>query len=50
MGTPKIFEEIIEETVKRSNSCSRDPLCAEDDPVDKNGAMDDFDNITSAAS
>ena len=33
LGDVKKFEEIIENTVKRSNSCSRDPLCGETNPV-----------------
>lgn len=33
LGDVKSFEEIIENTVKKSNSCSRDPLCGETNPV-----------------
>lgn len=33
LGTLKMFEEIIENTIKRSNLCSRDPLCGESNPV-----------------
>jgi hypothetical protein len=33
LGDVKKFEEIIENTVKKSNSCSRDPLCGETNPV-----------------
>lgn len=33
LGNVKSFEEIIESTIKKSNSCSRDPLCGETNPV-----------------
>jgi len=33
LGDVKTFEQIIEDTIKRSNSCSRDPLCGETNPV-----------------
>ena len=33
LGDAGTFEEIIRNTVKRSNLCSRDPLCEETDPV-----------------
>ena len=33
LGDVKKFEEIVENTVKKSNSCSRDPLCGETNPV-----------------
>ncbi len=33
LGDVKMFEEIIENVIKRSNLCSRDPLCGETDPV-----------------
>ena len=34
LGDISRFEEIVENTVKRSNSCSRDPLCGETDPAE----------------
>ncbi len=33
LGGVENFEEIIENTIKRSNSCSRDPICGETNPV-----------------
>ena len=33
MGNIKKFEELIENAIKRSNSCSRDPICGETNPV-----------------
>ena len=37
LGDADIFEGIIQNTIKRSNSCSRDPLCGETDPVTMRG-------------
>ena len=33
LGDIKVFEEIMENTVKKSQSCSRDPICRETNPV-----------------
>ena len=33
LGNVDSFEEIIENTIKKSNSCSRDPICGETNPV-----------------
>lgn len=33
LGNIETFEELIENAIKRSDSCSRDPICGETDPV-----------------
>ncbi|MCH7646991.1 MAG: DUF1998 domain-containing protein [Thaumarchaeota archaeon] len=33
LGNIETFEELIENAIKRSNSCSRDPICGETNPV-----------------
>ena len=37
LGDVDVFERIIRNAIRRSNSCSRDPLCGETDPVTMRG-------------
>ena len=38
MGAASEFQEVLKSVIHRSLQCSRDPLCSEDDPVEKKNA------------